>query len=88
VTLRKKIACWTLGTLGALLLGGAVFVHFTLGWSMLIGMLRYDTRQEGLLSVGDLAPVAVLHEIETGGVTRLFETPPARPVILVFGSFT
>ena len=29
-----------------------------------------------------------LHEIETGSATHLFDQPPARPVILVFGSFT
>ena len=51
-------------------------------------MLRYDTRREGDLKVGDAAPSVVLHEIERGSPTQLFDSPPARPVILVFGSFT
>ena len=36
----------------------------------------------------DAAPSVVLHEIETGSATHLFDQPLARPVILVFGSFT
>ena len=51
-------------------------------------ILRYDTRREGDLKVGDLAPSVVLHEVETGAPTRILERPPDRPVILVFGSFT
>ena len=83
-----KQRAWILGSLAVLLAGGAIFVQATMGWSILIGMLRYDTRREGDLKVGDAAPCVVLHEIETGSATQLFDSPPARPVILVFGSFT
>ena len=79
---------WILGSLAVVLAGAAIFVETRMGWSNVIGMLRYDTRREGDLKVGDLAPSVVLHEIETGEPTPLFEHPPARPVILVFGSFT
>jgi hypothetical protein len=83
-----KKRTWILGGLGGLLLAGAVFVQATMGWSMLIGMLRYDTRREGDLKAGDRAPAVTLHEPETGALVRMFEAPPARPVVLVFGSFT
>lgn len=83
-----KKRTWVLGSLAVLLVGGAIFVQATIGWSMIVGMLRYDTRREGSLKVGDTAPSVVLHEIESGSATHLFDQPPARPVILVFGSFT
>ncbi len=83
-----KKRAWILGSLAVLLAGGAIFVEATIGWSMIVGMLRYDTRREGDLKVGDKAPSVVLHEIETGAATQLFDQPPLRPVILVFGSFT
>ncbi len=84
----RKIVRISLGVFGVLLIAGALFVQFTMGWSMLIGMLRYDTRREGDLKVGDVAPSVMLHEMETGAPTRILERPPDRPVILVFGSFT
>lgn len=79
---------WILGSLAVLLTGGAVFVQATIGWGMLIGYLRYDTRREGDLKVGDVAPSIALRESQSGAVRRLFEHPPTRPVVLVFGSFT
>lgn len=84
----RKVVHWSLGTLGVLLIAGALFVHFTMGWSMLIGILRYDSRRESALVVGDVAPAVKLYEPESAAEVRMFEHPPARPVILVFGSFT
>ena len=77
-----------LGSLALLLAAAAVFVETQMGWSNVIGMLRYDTRREGDLKVGDVAPSFTVHEPEQGREVRYLEHPPERPVILVFGSFT
>ena len=79
---------WILGSAAVLLTAAAVFVQTQIGFRNLIGILRYDTRREGDLKVGDLAPSALLHELEGGAPVRILERPPDRPVILVFGSFT
>jgi hypothetical protein len=55
----------------------------------LIGMLRYDQRQEGNLKVGDPAPDARLTALD--GVTRvslLAGSDASRPTVVIFGSFT
>ena len=77
-----------LGSLALLLTAAALFVESQMGWSNVIGMLRYDTRREGDLKVGDVAPSFVAHELEQGRATRYLEHPPERPIVLVFGSFT
>lgn len=74
-----------------LLLGAAALAGFTYvigGPSMLIGMLRYDERDEGTLQVGDVAPDVELVALD--GVTRagLLAERGDRPLVLVFGSFT
>lgn len=52
-----------------------------------IGILRYDTRREGSLKVGDRAPdVELLSTV--GGGERLSARFSGRPLVLVFGSFT
>ena len=83
-----RILRWILGGLGLLVFVGAILVESQIGWSNVIGMLRYDTRREGDLKVGDLAPPVVLHAAEDGAPVRLFDAPPKRPVVLIFGSFT
>ena len=55
----------------------------------LIGMLRYDQRQEGTLKVGDTAPDAELTALD--GATRvslLAGSDASRPTVIIFGSFT
>ncbi len=55
----------------------------------LIGMLRYDQRQEGTLEVGDPAPDAELTALD--GSTRvalLAGSDRSRPTVVIFGSFT
>ena len=54
----------------------------------LIGMLRYDQREEGRLRVGEPAPDAVLTALDgTTGVPLLADRGD-KPLVLVFGSFT
>ncbi|MBK8178184.1 MAG: hypothetical protein IPK67_04685 [Planctomycetes bacterium] len=79
---------WVLVGVGIPVLAAAVFVQTQIGWSNLLGMLRYDTRREGDLKLGDRAPAVVLHDPEDGAPVHLFDTPLERPVVLVFGSFT
>ena len=54
----------------------------------IIGIIRYDQREEGALRVGDRAPDISL--IALDGTTResLHSWIGQRPVVLIFGSFT
>jgi hypothetical protein len=54
----------------------------------LIGMIRYDQREEGSLKVGDRAPDVPLLELDGKTPVRLSERIGGKPTILVFGSFT
>ena len=77
-----------LAGLALALVAAGIFVETQMGWSNVIGMLRYDTRREGDLKVGDPAPSFTVHETEQGRAVRYLEHPPERPVVLIFGSFT
>ena len=68
--------------------GAAAFFVWKIGPRNIIGMLRYDQREEGTLLVGHAAPDVSLVALD--GVTR---TPLAtsigdKPLVLVFGSYT
>ena len=60
---------------------------YRIGPRNIIGMLRYDQREEGDLKVGDPAPDAALVDLE-GQRVRLKERFGGKPVVLVFGSYT
>jgi hypothetical protein len=83
--LWKKIAIGV-GALALLALGG--FTYMVGGPRNLIGMIRYDQREEGTLKVGDKAPDVALLELDGKTPVRLAERLGARPTVLVFGSFT
>jgi hypothetical protein len=77
--------------IGVALLAVAALAGFTYligGPSMLVGMLRYDERDEGSLRVGDMAPDVELTALD--GTTRvgLLADRGDRPLVLIFGSFT
>ena len=76
--------------LGLLTLGGvaAAIVVARIGPRNIIGMIRYDQRQEGSLRVGDHAPDIELLAIDGKTGSRLSQHLGGRPVVLVFGSFT
>jgi hypothetical protein len=65
----------------------AVFLVIRMGPRNLVGMLRYDSRRTGKLKVGDRAPDVELVGLD-GGRRRLSESIGARPLVLVFGSYT
>jgi hypothetical protein len=83
--LWKKIAIGV-GALALLALGG--FTYMVGGPRNLIGMIRYDQREEGTLKVGDKAPDVALLALDGKTPVRLAERLGARPTVLVFGSFT
>lgn len=58
-----------------------------MGPSMYWGLLRYDQRSEGDLEVGDKAPDVAVTALD-GSRVRLADRFGARPVVLVFGSYT
>lgn len=82
---RKLKLIFALLGLTVFVLGSAVLIK--MGPRFVFGMLRYDTRQEGKLRVGDRAPDIGLLTIE-GKPVQLLEGLGRRPIVLVFGSFT
>ena len=77
------------------LLGLAIVVVAAVGWFVfsfgprnVIGMLRYDQRQEGKLKVGDPAPDVALLALDGVTPVRLKDSVGGKPLVLVFGSFT
>ena len=66
----------------------AAIVVARIGPRNIIGMIRYDQRQEGSLRVGDHAPDIELLAIDGKTGSRLSQHLGGRPVVLVFGSFT
>jgi hypothetical protein len=93
---RTKVAAAILGVL----LTGATGFALWIGPRNVVGMLRYDTRREGALKVGDLAPDVELRALlssDGGGDgiggrepprVRLRDQLKGRPLVLIFGSFT
>jgi len=76
----------TVGVLSMLALGA--FTYMVGGPRNLIGMMRYDQRQEGTLKVGDRAPDVGLVSLDGKTPVRLAEHFGGKPTVLVFGSFT
>lgn len=70
-----------------LLAGGAAFVGW-MGPRNVIGMLRYDQREEGRLEVGDAAPDVELVALTEGRREKLSAYIGEKPLVLIFGSFT
>ena len=71
-----------------LALAAGTFFVVRMGPRNVIGMIRYDQRQEGKLHVGDHAPDIELLALDGVTPTRLAEHLGGRPGIIVFGSFT
>jgi hypothetical protein len=71
----------------AAVVAAGIFV-FMIGPSNVIGMLRYDTREEGALLVGHTAPNVSLTALDGTTPVHLKDQIGAKPLVLVFGSFT
>ena len=83
--LWKKIGIG-LVVVALLALGG--FTYMIGGPRNVIGMLRYDQRQEGSLKVGDHAPDVAMLALDGKTPVRLSESLGGKPTVLIFGSFT
>jgi hypothetical protein len=75
-----------LGALIVLAAGG--FTYMVGGPRNLMGMLRYDQREEGKLKVGDRAPDVGLIALDGSTPVRLSSELGGKPTVLIFGSFT
>lgn len=80
----KKVA---LGLL-AVVVAAAAFVVWKMGPRNVIGMLRYDQREEGTLLVGHTAPDVSLVALDGRTRTPLAASIGGKPLVLVFGSYT
>ena len=86
--MTKKARILGFAVLG-LVAGGTAYALYQAGGPRnLIGMLRYDQREEGDLKVGDRAPDVALAAPGGAERVRLRDRVGPRPLVLVFGSFT
>jgi len=80
----KKVA---LGVAIAILAAGGAAVAL-IGPRNIIGMIRYDKREEGRLKVGDSAPDVRLVALDGRTPVHISDKIGTRPLVLVFGSYT
>lgn len=59
-----------------------------IGPRFLLGILRYDTRHEGTLRVGERAPEVELRVLDGTARVELLVGLRSRPRVLIFGRFT
>lgn len=83
--LWKKIL---IGLAALVVLAVAGMTYMIGGPRNLIGMLRYDQREEGKLKVGDRAPDVGLVALDGKTPARLSAELGGKPTVLIFGSFT
>ena len=74
--------------LGVIILVGGGGMPYKIGRRNVIGMLRYDQRQEGRLVVGDAAPDVELMSVDGKRREKLAGYLGDKPLVLIFGSFT
>ena len=73
---------------GLVLLAAVGYAVVSFGPKNIIGMLRYDQRQEGKLKVGDAAPDVAMLALDGSTTVKLKDSLGGKPTVLVFGSFT
>ena len=73
---------------GVLVAAAGVMTWMIGGPSMVLGMLRYDERKEGVYRVGDRAPDVSLVEPDGSRRVALASLVGRRPLVLIFGSYT
>ena len=83
-----RVVLIILSILGVLALTICAAGVYMIGPRNLLGMWRYDQRQEGLLKVGDAAPDAAFVGLDGTTEVHLREHMGSRPLVLIFGSYT
>ena len=83
---------WNAGRIGSAVaavvaLAGVAAVA-SIGPRNVIGMLRYDQRQEGTLRVGDRAPDVALWQVAGDAQQSLSAHVGGQPLVVIFDSFT
>ena len=75
---------------GLLVFAAVAYAVISFGPRNIIGMLRYDQRQEGSLKVGQAAPNVDLLALDGKTAVPLRDSigGGGKPTVLVFGSFT
>ena len=73
---------------GLVLIAAGAAALAVVGPRNVIGMLRYDKREQGRLKVGDAAPDVLLVALDGATPVRISEKIGPRPLVLVFGSYT
>ena len=76
-----------LGVLAAMVLLVSAFVWW-IGPKNVYGMLRYDQRRQGELAVGHPAPDVSLYSLDGRTRVRLADEIGAKPLVIIFGSYT
>lgn len=71
-----------------LVIAAAGVLAYRIGPSNIIGMIRYDQREEGKLKIGDRMPDVQLISLGGKERIRLSSLVGEKPLVLVFGSFT
>ena len=74
--------------IGLVVVAAVGYAVVSFGPRNIIGMLRYDQRQEGSLKVGDAAPNVDLLALDGTTLVALKDSIGGKPLVLVFGSFT
>ena len=80
----KKVAI----VFGLVLAAAGIAALAVVGPRNVIGMLRYDKREQGRLKVGDAAPDVSLVGLDGATPVRISEKIGPHPLVLVFGSYT
>ena len=85
--MKRKLRAFAL-VAGLAVIAAGAFVVTRIGPRKVIGMLRYDQREDGSLRVGDRAPDVALLALDGTTRVHLRDRIGPKPLILLFGSYT
>lgn len=85
--MKRKLRAFAL-VAGLVVIAAGAFVVARIGPRNVIGMLRYDQREDGDLRVGDRAPDVALLALDGTTRVHLRDRIGPKPLILLFGSYT